>query len=141
MPLNPITIPNSFWCVNCSTQNPEHTRVRCLQSTCNATYCKKCVSDFHAAYYRIPKASGELPQVNSRPRCRYCNRIFHIEFFKTSKSLPFNPQNILALRKERESIRINYLQDQQSLLNSRRPPPPHRLQRTQAYRHIPLPPR
>ncbi len=111
IPPIPSTLPNHFWCVQCSKQYEQHQRTNCLSPRCNASYCQNCVSDFHATYYQIPTQTGSLPQ-QIRSRCRYCSSIFHLEFFKAAKCLPTNFTNIGDLHIERQSIRRNYLLDQ-----------------------------
>ena len=115
---NITTIPNHFWCVYCSSQYPLTQKYPCTNYSCNANYCKNCVLDFHAKYFNIPKPTGELPYALSsatnylrQPRCRYCNIIIGTQFFKKTNILPLSSQNVLTLKRERDGIRVNYLQD------------------------------
>lgn len=114
----PTTLPNHFWCVQCSRQYLLTDKYSCVNETCNANYCKNCILDFHATYFNIPKPSGELPSSNSiagylrYPRCRYCNMIFGRTFYKLTGITPVSRDNLLTLKKERDGIRVNYLQDQ-----------------------------
>ena len=114
MPLR--TRPNHSWCVSCSTQCLTLDLSKCVRPRCNAKYCPKCVSDRHAAYFQIPTADGRdtAHTGHNRPRCRYCNVIHHLEFYKIAKNLPTNLTNITDLARIRRDIRINRLHDELS---------------------------
>lgn len=113
----PITRPNHSWCVACATQHPSLDLLKCVRPRCNAKYCPKCVSDRHAAYFQIPTADGRdtTHSTHNQPRCRYCNAIHHLGFYKTAKNLPTNSTNLADLAKIRRDIRLNRLQDEPPL--------------------------
>lgn len=110
-PTRRMTLPNHFWCVGCSRQHPIEQKIRCIRPRCNASYCHRCVSNYHAAYFQIITQSGDIPPL-TRARCRYCGALHHLEFFKSAKILPITVDNVEDLATLREDVRTNILRNQ-----------------------------
>lgn len=117
----PTRQPNHIWCSECSLQTPELNTTTCERPLCNAKYCQSCVKILHADYFRLPRPNGSEPSNSMRPRCKFCNAVHRLEFFKASKCVPVSITNLGDLRRERIGVQINYFQNRISYLSATTP--------------------
>lgn len=110
--------PNHVRCSHCFTETPELNCTPCIRASCNANYCKTCVENIHADYFHIPRPNGSESLARMNTRCKRCNIILTLAFFKSTKFLPITPANLITLTAERAGATINYMVDRIDSINT-----------------------